>query len=158
MLTKDFRRWSGTGRPGVLQSMGWQRVRHDCATEQQPKTKHNVFRDYFTCYFSSMYMDNETTFQFSSVAHSCPTPWTVARQSSLSITNSRSLLKLMSVELVMSPNRLILCHPLLLLPAFTLSPNQGLFQWVSSSHQVAKVLEFQLQHQSFQWIFRTAFL
>ena len=34
----------------------------------------------------------------------------------------------------------------------------GLFQWVSSSHQVTKVLEFQLQHQSFQWIFRTDFL
>ena len=62
-------------------------------------------------------MDNETTFQFSSVAQSCPTPWTVARQSSLSITNSRSLLKLVSIELVMSPNRLILCHPLLLLPS-----------------------------------------
>ena len=42
--------------------------------------------------------------------------------------------------------------------AFTLSQNQGLFQWVSSSHQVAKVLKFQLQHQSFQWIFRTDFL
>ena len=41
---------------------------------------------------------------------------------------------------------------------FHLSQNQGLFQWVSSSHQVAKVLEFQLQHQSFQWIFRTDFL
>ena len=37
-------------------------------------------------------------------------------------------------------------------------PASGLFQWVSSSHQVAKVLEFQLQHQSFQWIFRTDFL
>ena len=36
--------------------------------------------------------------------------------------------------------------------------HQSLFQWVSSSHQVAKVLEFQLQHQSFQWIFRTDFL
>ena len=43
-------------------------------------------------------------------------------------------------------------------PAFNLSQNQGLFQWVSSSHQVVKVLEFQLQHQSFQWIFRTDFL
>ena len=43
-------------------------------------------------------------------------------------------------------------------PAFSLSPNQGLFQWVSSSNQVAKVLEFQLQHQSFQWIFRVDFL
>ena len=38
-------------------------------------------------------------------------------------------------------------------PAFSLAQHQGLFQWVSSSHQVAKVLEFQLQHQSFQWIF-----
>ena len=40
-------------------------------------------------------------------------------------------------------------------PAFNLSQHQGLFKWVSSLHQVAKVLEFQLQHQSFQWIFRT---
>ena len=36
-------------------------------------------------------------------------------------------------------------------PALNLSQHQGLFQWVSSSHHVAKVLEFQLQHQSFQW-------
>ena len=43
-------------------------------------------------------------------------------------------------------------------PALNLSQHQGLFKWVSFSHQVAKVLEFQLQHQSFQWIFRTDFL
>ena len=43
-------------------------------------------------------------------------------------------------------------------PAFNLSQHQGLFQWVSSLQQVAKVLELQLQHQSFQWIFRTDFL
>ena len=43
-------------------------------------------------------------------------------------------------------------------PAFNLSQHQGLFKWVSSSKQVAKVLESQLQHQSFQWIFRTDFL
>ena len=42
-------------------------------------------------------------------------------------------------------------------PTFNLSQHQGLFKWVSSSHQVAKVLEFQLQHQSFQWIFRVDF-
>ena len=49
-------------------------------------------------------------------------------------------------------------HPLLSpsLPAFNLSQHQGLFKWVNSLHQVAKVLE--LQHQSFQWIFRTDFL
>ena len=45
------------------------------------------------------------------------TPWTAARQASLSITNSRSLLKLMSIESVMPPNHLILCHSLLLLPS-----------------------------------------
>ena len=48
-------------------------------------------------------------------------------------------------------------HPLLSPSptAFNLSQHQGLFQWVSSLHHVAKVLEFQVQHQSFQWIFRT---
>ena len=45
------------------------------------------------------------------------TPWTTAWQASLSVTNSRSLLKLMSIELVMPPNHLILCRPLLLLPS-----------------------------------------
>ena len=55
------------------------------------------------------------------------------------------------------------CHPTIssLLspsPAFNLSQHQGLFQSVSSSHQVAKVFELQLQHQSFQWIFRVDFL
>jgi len=43
-------------------------------------------------------------------------------------------------------------------PAFNLSQHQGLFKWVSSSHQVAKVLEFQLQHQSFLWTPRTDLL
>ena len=51
-------------------------------------------------------------------------------------------------------------HPLLSPspPALNPSQHQGLFQWVSSLHQVAKVLEFQLQHQSFHWIFRTDLL
>ena len=57
--------------------------------------------------------------QFSSVTPLCffVTPWTAARQASLSITNSRSLLKLMSIKSVMPSNHLILCHPLLLLPS-----------------------------------------
>ena len=78
-------------------------------------------------------------FQFSSVTQSCVTlcdPWTAACQASLSITNSQSLLKLMSIKSVMPSNHLILCHHFLLLPS--------IFQRVSSSHQVAKVLEFQL--------------
>ena len=56
--------------------------------------------------------------QFShSVMSDSVTPWTAAHQASLSITNSRSLLKLMSVESVMRSNHLILCRPLLLLPS-----------------------------------------
>ena len=56
------------------------------------------------------------------------------------------------------------CHPTISSsvvpspPTLNLSQYQGLFKWVSSLHQVAKVLEFQLRHQSFQWIFRTDFL
>ena len=53
------------------------------------------------------------------------TPWTAARQASLSITNSRSLLKLISIELVMLSNHLILCRPLLLLPS--IFPNINVF-------------------------------
>ena len=55
--------------------------------------------------------------QFSSVAQSCPTlaiPWTTARQASLPITNSRSLLKLTAIKSVMPSNHFILCRPLLL--------------------------------------------
>ena len=58
--------------------------------------------------------------KFSSVAQPLQlfvTPWTAAHQASLSITNSQSLLKLMSIKSVMPSNHLILCHPLLLLPS-----------------------------------------
>ena len=68
-------------------------------------------------------------------------PWTAAHQASLSFTISWSLLKLMSIELMMPSNYLILCCPLLLLssifPSIRVFPNE-------SSHQVAKVLELQL--------------
>ena len=70
------------------------------------------------------------------------TPWIAAHQASLSITNSRSSLKLTSIESVMPSSHLILCRPLFLLPP--IPPSISLFQWVNSSHEVAKVLEFQL--------------
>ena len=75
------------------------------------------------------------------------TPWTAAHQASLSITNSGSLLKLMSIESVMASKHLILCNTSPS-PALNLSQHLGLFQWVCFSHQVAKVLELQLQQQS----------
>ena len=82
------------------------------------------------------------------------TPWTAALQASLSITNSQNLPTHISTESVMPSHPLSSPSP----PAFSLSQHQGLFKWVSSSHQVAKVLEFQLQHQSFQWTPRTDLL
>ena len=60
-------------------------------------------------------MDVELKTCYGSVTQLCLTPWTAAFQASLSITNSRSLLKLMSIESVMPPSHLILCHPLILL-------------------------------------------
>ena len=67
------------------------------------------------------------------------TPRTAARQASLSITNSWSLLKLMSIASVMQSNHLILCCPLLHLPSIFASI-RVFFQWVSSSHHMAKGL------------------
>ena len=83
-------------------------------------------------------------------------PWTVVCQASLSFTISQSFLRLMSTESVMPSNHLFLSPPSPL--ALSLSQHHGLFQWTGSSHQVAKVLELQLQHQSFQWIIRVDFL
>ena len=72
--------------------------------------------------------------QFSSVTQLCPTvcdPWTAAHQTSLSISNSRSLLKLMSIESVMPSNHLILFHPLLMLSIF---PSIRVFSNESALH------------------------
>ena len=84
------------------------------------------------------------------------TPWTAARQASLSITNPEfTQTHVHQVGDAIQP-----FHPLSSPspPALNLSHHQGLFKRVSSSHQVAQVLEFQLQHQSFQWTPRTDFL
>ena len=82
---------------------------------------------------------------------------TRARQAPLSFIISCSLLKFMSIESVMLYNHLILCCLVVLLPSIFPSI-KVFFQWVGSLRQVTKVLELQLQHQSFQWIFRVDFL
>ena len=111
--------------------------------------KENIYQIFFRC--SKVCSIEMRNIQFSSVAQSCPlfvTPWIAARQASLSITNSLSSIRLTSIESVMPSSHLILYRPLLLLPP--VPPSISLFQWVNSSHKVAKVLEFQLQHHSFQ--------
>ena len=75
--------------------------------------------------------------------------WTAVCQAFLPFIISQSLLRFMSIESVMLSNHLIFCNPLLPLPLIFPSI-RGLFQRVSSFHQVAKVSELQLQHQSFQ--------
>ena len=160
-----------------LQSMRLQRVEHDweltlsffhiflvlfslwnigiLSTSQHCKhfLGHNCF-PLQILFFSHSQAVCDTSLQFNSVqslsrVRLFAVPWTAARQASLSITNSRSPTKAMSMKVgdAIQPS-----HPLSSPspPALNLSQHQGLFQWVSPSHQVAKVLEFQLQHQSFQ--------
>ena len=73
------------------------------------------------------------------------TPWTAAR---LSFTVSQSLLKVLSIVLMLPSNHLILCHPFSSCPQSF--PVSGSFPMIIFSHQVAKVFELQLQRQSFQ--------
>ena len=98
--------------------------------------------------------------QFSSVTQSCPTLCNPMDCSMPGLPVHRQLLKFTQSHVHWVGDAIQPSHPLSSLPppAFNLSQDQGLFKWVSSSHQVAKVLEFQLQHQSFQWTFRTDLL
>ena len=79
----------------------------------------HLYPGFISLRFSSHFLSRPSTIALSSVTQSClfVTPWTAALQAFLSITNSRSLLKLMSIKSVMPSNHLILCCPLLLLPS-----------------------------------------
>ena len=100
---------------------------------------------------------NMMCLQFSSVAQSCPTLCDAACQASLSITNSRSLLKLMPIESVMTSNYLVLCHHLLLLPSIFPSirvfSNESVLhiRWpkcwsfsISPSNEYSRVISFRM--------------
>ena len=121
----------------------------------------SIFRPLFFLQ-STVSSPGSTVVQFSSVQWlSCvqlfATPWTAVSQDSLSITNSQGLTQthIHWVGDAIQPSYpLSSPSPL----AHNLSQHQEIFKWVSSSHQVVQVLELQLQHQSFQWIFRTDFL
>ena len=97
--------------------------------------------------------------QFSSVAQSCLTLCNPMDCSTPGLPVHHQFTELTQTHVHWVSGAIQPFHPLLSpsSPAFNLSQHQGLFQWVSSSQQVAKVLEFQLQHQPFQWTFRTDF-
>ena len=98
--------------------------------------------------------------QFGSVAQSCLTLCDPVDCSTPGLPVHHQLLEFTQTHVHWVGDAIQPFHPLSSPspPAFNLSHQKGLFQWVTSLHQVAKVLELQLQHQSFQWIFRTDFL
>ena len=96
----------------------------------------------------------------SSVTQSCPTLCDPMDCSTPGLPAHHQLPELIQTRIQWVSGAIQPSHPHLSHspPAFNLSWHQGLFKWISYLYQVAKVLEFQLQHQSFQWIFRTDFL
>ena len=105
-----------------------------------------------------VYQSNRVFSQFScSVVSSSVTPWIAARQASLSITNSRSLLKLMPIESVMPSSHLILCRPLFLLPPFTPRasgslPMSRLFTWGGQSIGVSTEYYSAIKMNAYRYI------
>ena len=98
--------------------------------------------------------------QYSSITQSCLTLCDPKDCSTPGLPVHHQLLEFSQTHVHWVGDAIQTSHPLLFPspPALNLSQNQGLFQWVSSSHQLAKILEFQLQHQSFQWTPRTDLL
>ena len=105
---------------------------------------------------SSLSMFHQThSVQFSSVAQLCPTLCSFMNCNTPGFPVSHQLPELAQTHVHWVGDAIHQSHPLLppSPPAFNLSQHHGVFKWVSFSHHVAKILEFQLQHQSFQWTF-----
>ena len=116
------------GRPGW--SSHWnRRLRDSCILKAKWR---KYFKKERMWSMKSVLYHISQSVQFLSRVPLFATPWTAADQASLSITNSRSPLKPMSIELVMTSNHLILCHPLLLLPS--IFPNIRVFSKESVLH------------------------
>ena len=103
--------------------------------------------------------DRHIHIPFSSVSQSCPTLCDPMDWSMPGFPVYHQPWELIQTHVHQVGHAIQPYHPLSSsFPTFNLSQHQGLFKWVSSLDQVAKVLEFQLQHQSFLWIFRTDLL
>ena len=120
----------------------------------------SLFKFEFLSLFFFLVSCYDSNFQFSSVTQSCPTPCDPMNHSTPGLLVDHQLPEFTQTHVHWVSDAIQPSHPLSSPspPALNPSQHQGLFKWVSSSHQVAKVLEFQLQHQSFQWIFRTDIL
>ena len=133
-------------------------------TKTNKQTKMNLGRycrwsDSFPFFFWSKenfsFLSRPASVQLSSVAQSCPTLCDPTDCSTPGLPVHHQLPEFIQIHVHWVSDAIQPSHPLSSpSPALNLSQLQGLFKWVSSSHQVAKVLEFQLQHQSFQWTLR----
>ena len=174
-------------KTGMLQSMGSQRVGHNLATEQHwvagcHREPSLGSRDNHQAYVQMLYHDMKTAID--STANKAPYPdglhsgwkghsisvvvqslscvwlfatlWTAACQAS----HHHHLLEFAETHVHFLDDAIQPFYPLSSPSpvALNLSQHQGLFKWVRSSHQVAKVFKLQLQHQSFQWILKIDFL
>ena len=119
-------------------------------------TRNDVFSGNDPCWFGSCL----NIMSVSSVAQSCLTLCDSMNRSTPGLPVHHQLLEFTQTHVHWVGDAIQPSHPLLspFPPALNLSQHRGLFKWVSSSHQVAKVLELQLQHQSFQWTPRTDLL
>jgi len=137
--------WWWTGKPGLLQSTGLQRVGHDWATELNWTPGGAVVKNLPA-------NAGDTTVQFSSVAQSCPTLRDPMNCSTPGLPVHHQLPEFIQTHVHRVSDAIQPSHPLSApsAPAPNPSQHQSLFQWVNSSHEVAKILEFQLQHHSLQ--------
>ena len=123
--------WWWTGKPGMLQPMGLQRVRHDWVTE----LNWFLFGKYFHLFYNH---------HFSSVTQSCSTLCNPMGCSMPGFPVLHQFPELAKIHVHWFGDAIQTSHPVSSSspPAFSLSEHHGLFQWVSSSHQMAKVLKF----------------
>ena len=130
-----------------------------CECENYPEASGIAFL-FSTSFFNNYLLVLFSPVQFSSVAQSCPTLCDTMNRSILGLPVHHQLPKSTQTHIHWVGDAIKPSHPLSSFspPAFSLSQHQGHFKWVSSSHQVAKVLEFQLQHESFQCTARTDLL
>ena len=152
----------GIGESGGLLSMGSRRVGHDWSDLVATAVifiKRYINRSSVNKKIIIVY-DVLIELQFSSVTQSCLTLCDPMNRSTPGLPVHHQLSEFTQTHVHRVSDAIQSSHPLSSAspPALNLSQHQGLFKWVSSLHQLAKVLEFQLQHQSFQWTPRTDLL
>ena len=157
-----------------MDSGGWQATVHVVAKSQTWLKRNRMqclgwsSHFIFSCTWAGIYTSSSLTlkfwaqseFKFSSVTQSCPILCNPMDCTMSGPLVHHQLSEFAQIHVHWVGDAIQSFHPLTSSspPAFNFSQHQGLFQRVSSSQQVAKILEFQLQHQSFQWVFRIDFL